>query len=119
MGFLTFLASNTALGAWIRDLSFRLGRKLRSWGLKWPEPPASPDLKERREAHSELLELLRQNQDASIAISETLREMMGQDANHHEEIRRLLSDSRDTLSEISSDAQRIVEVTEALRTMYA
>ena len=114
IGILTFFASNTALGAWVRDLSFRPGRKLRSWGFKWPEPPVSPDLEERREAHSQLSDLLSQNRDASNAISQALRDMMEQDTNHHEEIRRVLSESRDTLSKISSDAQRIVEVTEAL-----
>lgn len=114
MGILTFFATNTALGAWIRHLSSRLCRKLRSWGFKWPELPASPNRKERRETQSQLLILLSQNRDASTAISQTLRELMEQDAKHHEEIRKDLSDLRDILSKGSSDAQRIVEVTEAL-----
>lgn len=114
MGILTFLAANTALGAWVRDLSVRFEGQLRSWGFKWPEPPVSPDLQERREAHAELLALLSQNRDASYAISQALRDMMGQDTNHHEEIRGILSESRDTLSEISSDARRIVAVNQSL-----
>ncbi|KAI7787566.1 hypothetical protein LA080_015788 [Diaporthe eres] len=114
MGILTFLAANTALGAWVRDLSVRFEGQLRSWGFKWPEPPVSPDLQERRKAHAELLALLSQNRDASYAISQALRDMMGQDTNHHEEIRGILSESRDTLSEISSDARRIVAVNQSL-----
>lgn len=114
MGILTFLAPNTALGAWIRDLSSRFGEKLRSWWFKWPEPPASPDLKERREAHTQLLALLSQNRDASYAISQALRDMMGQDAKHHEEILEVLSVSRGILSHISSDAQEIADVSKTL-----
>lgn len=102
---------------WEYGFATSLSASAGSWGLgglKWPEPPVSPDLEERREAHSQLLDLLSQNRDASYAISQALREMMEQDTKHHEEIRRVLSDSQDTLSKISSDAQRIVEVTEAL-----
>lgn len=114
IGILTFLASNTALGAWVRGLSARLGRKLRSWGFKWPEPPVSPDFEQRREAHSRLLDCLSQNRNASNDISQTLRVMMEQDKKHHQEICEALSDSKNALRNISTDAQKIVEVTEAL-----
>lgn len=104
MGILTSLATKTALGAYISDLTSRLGRKLRSWGLEWPELPAPPDRVERREAHARNQLLLSQILAESRVTSQALREMMGQDAKHHEEIRALLSETRDKLSEFSSDA---------------
>lgn len=103
MGILTFLATKTALGAYVSDLTSRLGRKLRSWGLEWPELPASPDRVEQREAHARTELLLSQILAERRVTSQALREMMGQDAKHHEEVRALLSETRD----ISSDALEI------------
>ncbi|KAI3392625.1 hypothetical protein diail_5443 [Diaporthe ilicicola] len=113
MGILTFLATHTALGAWISRLPSRFGEKTRSWGFKWPEPPVSPDRQELRDAQF-LRDLLRQNLDATLVMSQLLRDMMDQDTNHHEEMRVALSDSQNILFDISSDAHRIAEVTAAL-----
>ena len=112
IGSLAFLATNTSLGAWISHLSVVLGRKLRSWGLKWPEPPASADLIERREAYGQLLVQLEENRKASNAVCNTLRQMMEQNAKHHEEITRRLLALEATLSQISYSAGRHIQKTD-------
>ncbi|KAI0838803.1 hypothetical protein F5Y06DRAFT_303695 [Hypoxylon sp. FL0890] len=103
---LTFLASRTSLGAYISHLASRFGRKLRSWGFKWPETPVPPDRQELRDALMDirdLLYLLKQISADQKVMSGLLREMMDQGTNHHSEI-------RGRLSTISSDAHAIYEV---------